>query len=220
MANKIQLRRDTAANWSRANPILDDGEPGLDTTNNKIKYGDGVTRWNSLAYASAAAGIEPTRLKNGANTVTLNAQGVVELPGTAASTIGEQGSVLTMYSDGETVIRNGNSFVGVADGAYVLTPRGQIKLGANIEAPGLNPAHFHISKYLPDINSDFDLFLGDDTNYVKFPANTNAVEINANTKNWKYDESGNLTAPRDAVITSSLDFLDTSVIIRDRKSVV
>lgn len=52
MTNKIQLRRDTTANWTRVNPILDDGEPGLDITLNQIKYGDGSTAWNDLSYAS------------------------------------------------------------------------------------------------------------------------------------------------------------------------
>jgi len=52
MANKIQLRRDTADNWDRVNPILDDGEPGLNITTNQIKYGDGNTTWRDLAYAS------------------------------------------------------------------------------------------------------------------------------------------------------------------------
>lgn len=47
----IKLRRDTSANWATANPILAQGEPGLDTTVNAVKYGDGVTRWNSLAFA-------------------------------------------------------------------------------------------------------------------------------------------------------------------------
>lgn len=51
MANKIQLRRDTSANWTRVNPVLDDGEPGLEIDTNKVKYGDGNTVWNSLDYA-------------------------------------------------------------------------------------------------------------------------------------------------------------------------
>ena len=51
MANRIQLRRDTADNWTRVNPVLDDGEPGLDITTNQIKYGDGNTAWSDLAYA-------------------------------------------------------------------------------------------------------------------------------------------------------------------------
>lgn len=47
---KIRLRRDTAAGWSAANPVLTLAEPGLETDTNRIKYGDGVTAWNSLAY--------------------------------------------------------------------------------------------------------------------------------------------------------------------------
>lgn len=51
MAVKIQFRRDTATNWESVNPILSQGEMGLDTTNNRFKLGDGITAWNSLAYA-------------------------------------------------------------------------------------------------------------------------------------------------------------------------
>ena len=56
MANRIQLRRDTQANWLRVNPILEDGEPGLDITTNQIKYGDGSSTWTELAYASGGSG--------------------------------------------------------------------------------------------------------------------------------------------------------------------
>ena len=51
----IKLRRDTAANWSAANPILSLAEPGLETDTNKIKYGDGLTSWAGLPYASGGA---------------------------------------------------------------------------------------------------------------------------------------------------------------------
>jgi hypothetical protein len=47
----IKLRRDTAAAWAAANPILAVAEPGLETDTNSIKYGNGVTAWNSLPYA-------------------------------------------------------------------------------------------------------------------------------------------------------------------------
>lgn len=52
MADIIQVRRDTASNWSAANPVLADGEFGLETDTKKGKYGDGVTAWNSLSYAT------------------------------------------------------------------------------------------------------------------------------------------------------------------------
>lgn len=47
---KIKIRRDTAANWAAANPILSDGEQGRDTTNKKTKTGDGLTTWNLLEF--------------------------------------------------------------------------------------------------------------------------------------------------------------------------
>ena len=48
---KIQLRRDTAANWTVKNPILSSGELGYETDTRKCKVGDGSTTWNSLKYA-------------------------------------------------------------------------------------------------------------------------------------------------------------------------
>lgn len=50
MASKIQVRRDTAANWTAANPTLAQGEPGLETDTLYLKFGDGATAWNALAY--------------------------------------------------------------------------------------------------------------------------------------------------------------------------
>jgi hypothetical protein len=52
MPVQIQLRRDTAANWTSANPTLAEGEMGLETDTSKYKIGDGATAWNSLAYSS------------------------------------------------------------------------------------------------------------------------------------------------------------------------
>jgi hypothetical protein len=50
MADLIQIRRDTAANWTSANPVLAQGELGAETDTSKIKIGDGSTAWSSLAY--------------------------------------------------------------------------------------------------------------------------------------------------------------------------
>ena len=50
MADRIQIRRDTAANWTSANPILANGELGLETDTSKLKVGDGTTQWASLGY--------------------------------------------------------------------------------------------------------------------------------------------------------------------------
>jgi hypothetical protein len=50
----IKLRRGTSASWSAANPVLDAGEVGWDSTVSKFKIGDGTLAWNSLAYVGDA----------------------------------------------------------------------------------------------------------------------------------------------------------------------
>lgn len=56
MTTRIKLRRDTAANWTTANPVLALGEPGYDTTNNKLKVGNGTSTWAQLSYLTDATG--------------------------------------------------------------------------------------------------------------------------------------------------------------------
>jgi hypothetical protein len=55
MTTRIKLRRDTAINWTTTNPILAAGEPGLESDTGKIKYGDGVSRWNALEHTGGDA---------------------------------------------------------------------------------------------------------------------------------------------------------------------
>ncbi len=54
MATKIQLRRDTAANWAILNVTLSSGEIGFETDTNKFKIGNGSTSWSGLPYFSEA----------------------------------------------------------------------------------------------------------------------------------------------------------------------
>ena len=55
MAVQIQVRRDSAADWTSANPTLAQGEIGYETDTGKVKVGDGTTAWASLAYAFAVS---------------------------------------------------------------------------------------------------------------------------------------------------------------------
>jgi hypothetical protein len=50
MTRRIQLRRDTAANWTSADPVLAAGEVGVDLTTGQIKIGDGTLSWTELNY--------------------------------------------------------------------------------------------------------------------------------------------------------------------------
>jgi hypothetical protein len=50
VAVRIQLRRDTAANWTTANPILRDGEMGIESDTLKVKVGNGTSTWSLRPY--------------------------------------------------------------------------------------------------------------------------------------------------------------------------
>lgn len=56
MPIKIQLRRGTASEWSTANPVLSEGELGLELDTGKFKVGNGTGAWNTLVYASGIQG--------------------------------------------------------------------------------------------------------------------------------------------------------------------
>jgi hypothetical protein len=56
----IQVRRDTAANWTSTNPTLAAGEIGFESNTNKFKFGTGSTAWNSLAYTTAGVAVSTT----------------------------------------------------------------------------------------------------------------------------------------------------------------
>lgn len=50
MAVQIQFRNGTATQWASENPILAQGEIGLETDTRRFKVGDGLTAWTSLSY--------------------------------------------------------------------------------------------------------------------------------------------------------------------------
>lgn len=54
---KIQIRNDTKNNWTTQNPVLLKGEMGVETDTRKFKFGDGVSDWKTLEYASATGAI-------------------------------------------------------------------------------------------------------------------------------------------------------------------
>jgi len=97
MPQTIQLRRDTAANWTSVNPVLADGEIGCETDVNprKFKIGDGSTAWNDLPYEadvvySGAAALSTGLATVSATWVTATSVIVVTVqaaPGTAGTSL-------------------------------------------------------------------------------------------------------------------------------------
>lgn len=50
MTYTFKLRRGPSTEWTTDNPILDEGEPGLETDTGKFKLGDGIQSWIDLPY--------------------------------------------------------------------------------------------------------------------------------------------------------------------------
>jgi len=55
---KIQVRRDTAANWTSNDPVLAVGEYECETDTGYTKCGDGTTAWTSLPYDNLLANLQ------------------------------------------------------------------------------------------------------------------------------------------------------------------
>ncbi len=77
MPNLIKIRRDTAANWSSVNPVLAEGELGLDLTNDKIKIGDGTSTWSVLDYAFDTPSGVTTKANNAQSAAESTAAGAL-----------------------------------------------------------------------------------------------------------------------------------------------
>jgi hypothetical protein len=54
---RIKLRRGTSSQWTTANPVLAEGEPGFITTTNTLKIGDGSTAFASLPAIGGGGGV-------------------------------------------------------------------------------------------------------------------------------------------------------------------
>lgn len=57
VAKRLQLRHDTAANWTARNPVLLAGEIGIETDTNRMKIGNGILSWSLLPYFPGDSGL-------------------------------------------------------------------------------------------------------------------------------------------------------------------
>jgi hypothetical protein len=51
MSTVIQFRRGSSSQWKQANPVLLNGEPGIELDTGKFKLGTGTSNWKNLPYA-------------------------------------------------------------------------------------------------------------------------------------------------------------------------
>ena len=126
----IRLRRDTATNWTSANPVLSSGQPGFETNTGRIKIGDGVTAWNSLAYRFETGGTW------GGITGTLSAQTDLQTALNAKqATLVSATNIKTI--NGSTILGSGDLVVsgsGAAWGSITGTLSAQTDLQSALDA--------------------------------------------------------------------------------------
>jgi hypothetical protein len=94
MAVRIQLRNDTAANWTDADPVLAAGEFGLETDTDQFKIGDGTSSWTELSYGGIQGGLGPTG--------PTGARGATGPTGAASTVTGPTGSIGATGATGPT----------------------------------------------------------------------------------------------------------------------
>lgn len=50
MAYTIKFKRALSTEWTEKDPVLSDGEPGIEEDSDKFKIGDGLHKWSELTY--------------------------------------------------------------------------------------------------------------------------------------------------------------------------
>ena len=224
MANRIQLRRDTTANWANVNPILSDGEMGYDINTNEIRIGDGSTDWTGLSGNTIGGGGGAASTGN----VTFSDTNII---GTAnlrlQPNVTESGSYLDVYltvgPDIHLASSDGNLILGGDSGANVrLGTDGNVQIQSmnigftstwtfgsdgNLTIPGnllgsiaASPAP--IISGFSNANFSGDVTVGNlllaAGGEITTAAGTGNVVIEANDgtlRTWTFDSTGVLTLP-------------------------
>lgn len=134
MSVTLQLRGDTAANWTTANPVLHPREMALETDTGKMKVGDGVTAWSSLSYWGGTGG------GGGVSSVTAADSSVVVGGTSSAPTVRTStlDAIAAAHPPAGSVPMNAQKHTGLANGsaatdstAFGQTPAG----GATVTVP-------------------------------------------------------------------------------------
>jgi hypothetical protein len=123
MSQKIQIRRDTAANWTSVNPVLAVGEPCFETDTGKLKIGDGRA-WGVTPYQAGGGGVSSDDLalyvpKVNARALAIDAPESIKIACKNREVAGD----LVLTSSAVTLKDGRNS--------GVFTGQGSVKLGSN-----------------------------------------------------------------------------------------
>ena len=151
MATRMQQRRGTAEQWTTVNPVLAEGEIGLETDTNKFKIGNGVSDWSTLAYAALstsdlASYATTTYVDNAIDTVVGLAPATLDTLAELATALGDdpntittiQADISTLQSDVATKASIVNTELTGSATAENLDISGTLNVGATNIVTSLN----------------------------------------------------------------------------------
>jgi len=107
MSTTIKLRRDTAARWASVNPVLAQGELGLETDTGKYKFGNGASTWSALSYYNQFTDADKAAIVSGGgqvNTVVAGANVTIDASdpvNPVISATGQTGAEIKVAYEGE-----------------------------------------------------------------------------------------------------------------------
>ena len=147
MPTQIQLRRDTAADWTSNNPTMAAGEFGWESDTNRFKIGDGSTAWTSLGYADTLKSLGDMTItgstisapSNGDLTLTTSGSGSVVVDDTFK--IGSGAGVTTILdeddlsSDSATALATQQSIKAYVDSSGGSSLGDLTAIGSTLTAP-------------------------------------------------------------------------------------
>jgi hypothetical protein len=125
MATQIQLRRDTAADWTSNNPTLAAGEFGWESDSNRFKIGDGSAAWASLSYADTLKTLGDILVNGSTISAPSNGDLTLTTSGTGNINLGE------FIVNGTTLSSSDSSSININEGLIVdgaLNSSGQATL--------------------------------------------------------------------------------------------
>ena len=185
--SKIQLRRDTAANWTSANPTLSSGELGYETDTGKFKIGNAAgTAWTSLSYAAVTAygDLSGTPSAYTLPTATTSVLGGVKVDGT---TVTIASGVISASASSYTLPTATTSVLGgvKVDGSSITISSGVISSTYSYTLPAASVSVLGGVRLGTGVNLDANGFLISD------------VKLSSNTFTGTQDLGGNLlTQPK------------------------
>ena len=136
----LRHRRDTAANWTSNNPVLEAGQLGYETDTLKFKLGDGTTAWTSLSYASGGTGSTGPTGPTGAGGVLAYYGSFYDSTDQAlTSTTGAQAiNIGSTFESSGVSLQSGSQVKFSYAGTYTVTFSAQLKnTNANIQTARL-----------------------------------------------------------------------------------